>query len=177
MISFDGSQTGSASNQMQSYYNSFDFFRVDLNTGTVTEDTSNWTTSHQNYGYSGNIQGNFYVGSLGDDKNTWKGKISLVGVTSRVIISESEVSQFILNPSSWISSMHGLSWVKPDGNTGVFDSAGGVDSAEMAQIWLMGDDGGGQLNILNIVDGGLSDFDLEMHNMTRSDDFYLGSSD
>ena len=177
LISFDGGQTGHASTQMQSYYNAFNFFRNDLTSGVVTEDTFNWTPSHKNYGYSGHVVGEFYVGSLGDEKNEWKGRISLVGVTSRVITSEAEIHKFMLNPVSWITSMNGLSWKKPDGATATFSSAGGDEAAEMAQMWLMGDDGGGGENILNLVDTNLSGFDLDMHKMTRSDNFDFHEDD
>ena len=68
-----------------------------------------------------------------------EGRISLLGVTSRVITSEVEIHKSV---NLYHGSLaYGFSWKKPDGATATFSSAGGDEAAEMAQMWLMGDDG------------------------------------
>jgi hypothetical protein len=151
-VTFDGGTTGAESGTLSAYYSRFKLYSTDLTTGVVTEVPL--TGSHGNYGFTGNVQGRFVVGSNYSNNYTVEAAINYVGVTNSVL-SSSDIgglmNGYALDPLGWMALNN-------------------ITDPTDDHIWLMGD-GTGDVHphIKNQVDPTHDNTRLNMSGMVAGD--------
>ena len=113
---------------LDDYYGRFKFYTTNLSTGAVS--SFSMTASNSNYGYSGAVDGQFYVGARGGNSYCLAGQFAYIGVTNSALSSStiqgngSYQTGFSLDPVGWANGNYSL----PD-----------ATASNTTKIWLFGD--------------------------------------
>jgi hypothetical protein len=113
---------------LDDYYGRFKFYTTNLSTGAVS--SFSMSTSNNNYGYTGAVDGQFYVGARGGNSYCLAGQFAYIGVTNSALSSStiqgngSYQTGFALDPVGWANGNFTL----PD-----------ATASNTTKIWLFGD--------------------------------------
>ena len=113
---------------LDDYYGRFKFYTTNLSTGALS--SFSMTASNSNYGYSGAVDGQFYVGARGGNSYCLAGQFAYIGVTNSALSSStiqgngSYQTGFSLDPVGWANGNFSL----PD-----------ATASNTTKIWLFGD--------------------------------------
>ena len=113
---------------LDDYYGRFKFYTTNLSTGAVS--SFSMSTSNNNYGYTGAVDGQFYVGARGGNSYCLRGQFAYIGVTNSALSSStiqgngSYQTGFALDPVGWANGNFTL----PD-----------ATASNTTKIWLFGD--------------------------------------
>jgi len=145
-VDYNGGNTGSASGSVSDYYSRFRIKQISLETGLVEDVSGTW--SHLNYGFSNNIAGKTFIGSLYNATHNITGWIGGAVVSTLCLDvnlpDDDEVSLIVSDPMKWLTDYRvGNPWRKPNflyNNTSFAinptnENAGGLG----IKVYLMGD--------------------------------------